>query len=75
MVGWARRDGEGKGEGHPARDSGDFIPETPWHNGTFVKSGRLRYARIVIHPAHCSVHMPKHLSEEAGPSDRCAMPS
>ena len=25
--------------------------------------------------AHCSVLMPKHPSEEAGPSDRCAMPS
>ena len=25
--------------------------------------------------AHCSVHMPKHLSDKAGQSDRCAMPS
>ena len=35
----------------------------------------LQHFELTSTTAHCSVHMPKHPSEEAGPSDRCAMPS
>ena len=35
----------------------------------------LQHFELTFTTARCSVHMPKHPSEEAGPSDRCAMPS
>ena len=39
------------------------------------KSALLRHFEWTSTTAHCSVHMPKHPSEKAGPSDRCAIPS
>ena len=35
----------------------------------------LQHFELTSTLAHCSVHMPKHPSEVAGPFDRCAMPS
>ena len=39
------------------------------------KNALFQHFELTSTTAHCSVPMPKHPSDKAGPSDRCAMPS